>query len=57
MSHNHGQGGGAAYERPSPRPAGVRPLSAPGQVSVDYEHRVDFERLRAYRLGRASTLR
>jgi len=47
------QGGSRAFERPSSRPAGVRPLGAPGQVAVDYEHRVDFERLRSYRLGRA----
>jgi Xaa-Pro dipeptidase len=31
----------------------VRPLQAPGQQAVDYEHRVDFDRLREYRLGRA----
>lgn len=53
MTHHHGQGGGAPMERPSARPAGVRPLSAPGQISVDYEHRVDFDRLRKYRLARA----
>ncbi|OYN94370.1 aminopeptidase [Enemella evansiae] len=41
------------FERPSQRPAGVRPLGAPGQLGVDYEHRVDFDRLRNYRLGRA----
>lgn len=41
------------FERPASRPAGVRPLGAPGQHGVDYEHRVDFDRLRAYRLGRA----
>lgn len=41
------------FERPSARPQGVRPLSAPGQISVDYEHRVDFDRLREYRLTRA----
>ncbi|WP_341996647.1 Xaa-Pro peptidase family protein [Microbacterium sp. LWH7-1.2] len=35
------------------RPAGVRPLGAPGQNGVDYEHRVDFDRLRNYRLSRA----
>ncbi|NLF03715.1 MAG: aminopeptidase P family protein [Actinomycetales bacterium] len=51
--HHHGQGGDRAFERPSTRPAGVRPLSAPGQVAVDYEHRVDFDRLRDYRLSRA----
>ncbi|PFG66454.1 Xaa-Pro dipeptidase [Propionibacteriaceae bacterium ES.041] len=41
------------FERPSQRPTGVRPLGAPGQLGVDYEHRVDFDRLRNYRLGRA----
>ena len=55
MSHGHGHahGGARRFERPSARPAGVRPLGAPGQNGVDYEHRVDFERLRQYRLGRA----
>jgi Xaa-Pro aminopeptidase len=32
-------------------PAG--PLAAPGHMGVDYEMRVDFERLRQYRIGRA----
>src|SRR5580692_3748922 len=35
------------------RPAGVRPLGAPGQMGVDYEERVDFARLRDYRMDRA----
>jgi Xaa-Pro aminopeptidase len=30
----------------------VRPLPAPGHMGVDYEQRVDFDRLRGYRLGR-----
>ncbi|MCU1442640.1 MAG: aminopeptidase, partial [Cryobacterium sp.] len=42
-----------SFERPQSRPAGVRPLGAPGQNAVDYEHRVDFDRLRDYRLARA----
>lgn len=29
------------------------PLSAPGHMGVDYEARVDFDRLRKYRIGRA----
>ena len=29
------------------------PLPAPGHMGVDYEQRVDFARLRDYRLGRA----
>jgi Xaa-Pro aminopeptidase len=29
-----------------------RPLAAPGHMGVDYEQRVDFDRLRRYRLGR-----
>ena len=29
------------------------PLSAPGHMGVDYESRVDFDRLRKYRIGRA----
>lgn len=32
---------------------GGRPIPAPGHMGVDYESRVDFDRLRAYRLGRA----
>jgi Xaa-Pro aminopeptidase len=35
------------------RPAGVRPIGAPGQIGVDYEERVDFARLREHRIGRA----
>lgn len=31
----------------------ARPLGAPGHMSVDYEMRVDFERLRRYRIARA----
>ncbi|HET6734981.1 M24 family metallopeptidase [Mycobacterium sp.] len=31
----------------------LRPLPAPGHMGVDYEERVDFARLRDYRLGRA----
>ena len=30
-----------------------RPLAAPGHMGVDYEERVDFDRLRRYRIGRA----
>ena len=30
------------------------PLPAPGHMGVDYEQRVDFARLRDYRLGRAT---
>ncbi|HEY1699762.1 MAG TPA: Xaa-Pro peptidase family protein [Trebonia sp.] len=37
----------------SERPAGVRPIGAPGHMGVDYEERVDFARLRSYRIGRA----
>ncbi len=33
--------------------ADSRPIPAPGTMGVDFEQRVDFERLRAYRLGRA----
>ncbi len=33
---------------------GGRPLSAPGHMGVDYEQRVDFARLRDYRVGRAT---
>lgn len=45
--------GDARFERPSARPADVRPLLVPGLRNVDFEHRVDFDRLRDYRLGRA----
>ncbi|HZO95128.1 MAG TPA: Xaa-Pro peptidase family protein [Candidatus Baltobacteraceae bacterium] len=31
----------------------ARPIAAPGPMGVDFEERVDFARLRAYRLGRA----
>ena len=31
----------------------IRPPAAPGHMGVDYEERVDFARLREYRLGRA----
>ena len=54
--HNHNgqiKSNAHRFERPSQRPADVRPIGAPGQIGVDYEHRVDFERLRNYRLGRA----
>jgi Xaa-Pro aminopeptidase len=53
MGAGHAHGGGRRFERPPSRPAGVRPLGAPGQNGVDYEHRVDFDRLRTYRLERA----
>jgi Xaa-Pro dipeptidase len=53
MGAHHAHGSGRAFERPIARPPGVRPLGAPGQNAVDYEHRVDFDRLRTYRLGRA----
>ena len=33
----------------------TRPMSAPGHMGVDYEGRVDFDRLRRYRLDRART--
>ena len=33
--------------------ATVRPLGAPGHMGVDYEERVDFARLRDYRISRA----
>ncbi|MFI9510337.1 M24 family metallopeptidase [Nocardia sp. NPDC052566] len=31
----------------------LAPMAAPGHMGVDYEQRVDFDRLRAYRLARA----
>jgi Xaa-Pro aminopeptidase len=41
----------SAPARPSAAPAS--PLPAPGHTGVDYEQRVDFDRLRRYRLDRA----
>jgi Xaa-Pro aminopeptidase len=38
----------------SPTQGPVAPLPAPGHMGVDYEQRVDFERLRQYRIGRAT---
>ncbi|MGO9780094.1 MAG: M24 family metallopeptidase [Streptosporangiaceae bacterium] len=38
----------------SERPAGIRPIGAPGHMGVDYEERVDFARLREYRVARAN---
>lgn len=54
MSAHHGHGHSSRrFERPVDRPSGARPLGSPGIMGVDYEHRVDFARLRDYRLGRA----
>ena len=36
------------------RPTAPPPLLTPGQMAVDYEQRVDFDRLRKYRLARAT---
>ena len=38
---------------PSPNYDWTRPIPAPGHSGVDYESRVDFDRLRRYRLARA----
>jgi Xaa-Pro dipeptidase len=35
------------------RPMAARPMAAPGHMGVDFEQRVDFDRLRRYRLDRA----
>ena len=46
------------FETPALVPAldfGARMIPAPGHMGVDYEARVDFHRLRDYRLGRAMT--
>jgi Xaa-Pro aminopeptidase len=37
----------------TPAAGGARPMPAPGHMGVDYEQRVDFDRLRGYRLARA----
>ena len=39
-------------ETPDPRHRWDRPLQSPGHIQVDFEERVDFRRLHAYRLGR-----
>src|SRR2546427_9057371 len=39
-------------EAVDPRHAWDRPLQAPGHTQVDFEERVDFRRLKGYRLGR-----
>ena len=38
----------------SERPAAHRPIGAPVHMGVDYEERVDFARLREYRMARAN---
>jgi hypothetical protein len=38
----------------NPRHRWDRPLQAPGHMQVDFEERVDFRRLHAYRLARCS---
>src|SRR3989454_1429611 len=43
----------ASSESVDPRHRWDRPLQAPGHMQVDFEERVDFRRLHAYRLGRA----
>ncbi|MGU3500058.1 M24 family metallopeptidase [Mycobacterium sp. C31M] len=42
-----------ALHEPLAPPVAARPLGAPGHMGVDYEERVDFARLREYRIGRA----
>src|SRR6266849_5508338 len=41
-----------AAPAPDPLHRWDRPLQAPGHMQVDFEERVDFKRLNAYRLGR-----
>src|ERR1700722_7412716 len=45
---------GSPRQERAQRPAGVRPIGAPGHMGVDYEERVDFARLRDYRVRRAT---
>src|SRR5438045_6238082 len=62
-SHPRTHRGGPMARKPStkkvtaedvdPRHRWDRPLQAPGHMQVDFEERVDFRRLHAYRLGRA----
>src|SRR3990172_7011844 len=42
----------AVPEAPDPQHQWDRPIQAPGHTQVDFEERVDFRRLHAYRLGR-----
>lgn len=42
-----------ALHEPKAPPVVARPVGAPGHMGVDYEERVDFARLRDYRIGRA----
>src|ERR1700740_1632260 len=53
MEESEGRQAPRRFERPSQRPAGVRPIGAPGHMGVDYGERVDFDRLRKYRIARA----
>src|SRR5688572_10033897 len=46
-------GHAAAGDDANPRHRWDRPLQAPGHMQVDFEERVDFRRLHAYRLARA----
>jgi Xaa-Pro dipeptidase len=39
----------------APPPGPARPIASPGAMNVDWEERVDPDRLRTYRLGRART--
>jgi Xaa-Pro aminopeptidase len=43
---------GVSADAVDPRHRWDRPLQAPGHMQVDFEERVDFRRLNAYRLGR-----
>jgi Xaa-Pro aminopeptidase len=45
--------GAAAAAEPATAAAMAKPLPAPGHMGVDYEERVDFDRLRRHRLARA----
>ena len=47
-----GHGTSRSNDAVDPRHRWDRPLQAPGHMQVDFEERVDFRRLNAYRLGR-----
>ena len=54
MARKQGSSGGKAVggDAVDPRHRWDRPLQAPGHMQVDFEERVDFRRLNAYRLAR-----
>lgn len=52
MTDNQSSSTNVPPEHTDPRHSWSRPLASPGNMAVDFEERVDFQRLRRYRLGR-----